>query len=146
MWRIARHEKRLVKRSREGDLLAFKELINRHFDELFHLVLMSIKEPETAKVLVEDICVKVWRQRKTLNSHKPFSQFLNQSAEQAVFACLKKVSKSERLQREVWLSIRATQGSHEKPEFEPAYRSVIKSIQNGFLQRQLLYKLTTVQG
>ncbi len=60
-------ESEWVERLREGNLAAFEALFRRYYEELCLFCLQYVRDPEVAEDLVQDLFVRIWEQRNTLN-------------------------------------------------------------------------------
>lgn len=142
-WKVARQEKKLIRRLSQGDTIAYRELTNRHFDELSHYVIVRTKSPVAAKALLRQLFHSVWLERATMDPTRSFASQLFPKAQEAVFAYLKATAKDQKLLTKLWLSIRSKQHRHSEPEIQKDYDLVIKTVQTAHLQRQLIYQRTT---
>ncbi len=84
------NEKFLVKQLRKGNHLAFDSLFEIYFDRLFRFALSIVKNKDDAEELVQDVFVKVWQKRSTVNNHYSFKSFLFSVAYHTIISFLRK--------------------------------------------------------
>ncbi|MGH2761935.1 MAG: RNA polymerase sigma factor [Thermoleophilaceae bacterium] len=54
-------ERRLVERSRAGDRAAFEELVRRHADQLYAVVVRFVADPDEAEEVTQEAFLRAWR-------------------------------------------------------------------------------------
>jgi RNA polymerase sigma-70 factor, ECF subfamily len=54
-------ERQLVERSQAGDRLAFEELVRRHADRLYAVVLRFVSDPDEAQEVAQEAFLRAWR-------------------------------------------------------------------------------------
>ncbi|MCA1676084.1 MAG: sigma-70 family RNA polymerase sigma factor [Actinobacteria bacterium] len=54
-------ERRLVERAQGGDRSAFEELVRRHADRLYAVVLRFVADPEEAEEVTQEAFIRAWR-------------------------------------------------------------------------------------
>jgi RNA polymerase sigma-70 factor (ECF subfamily) len=54
-------ERQLVQRSQAGDRLAFEELVRRHADRLYAVVLRFVSDPDEAQEVAQEAFLRAWR-------------------------------------------------------------------------------------
>lgn len=69
-------EELLVIRLRGNDAEAFNLLFHKYGNKLFSFALGYLKTKEDAEEIVQDVFLKVWKNRHTLDEHYSFSGFL----------------------------------------------------------------------
>lgn len=66
----------LLQRLAAGDKLAFQQLFNQYWDQVYNAGLKLTKSPEQAKDLAQDIFLKLWDNRAMLSGVRQFSAYL----------------------------------------------------------------------
>lgn len=67
----------LIQRLAAGDQYAFREIFERHSEQIHAVGLKILKSPELAKDLAQDTFMKVWNNREQLKDVKNFPAYLN---------------------------------------------------------------------
>jgi RNA polymerase sigma-70 factor (family 1) len=70
-------EKTLLQRVSEGDEAAFRELFYRYADKLGNYVLRLTRSKTQAEEIVQDVFLKIWKNRKALAEVENFSVYLH---------------------------------------------------------------------
>ena len=83
-------EKLLVIRLRADDAEAFNLLFHRYGNKLFSFALGYLKKREDAEEIVQDVFLKVWKNRQKLDEHLSFSGFLFSIAYRTILNELRK--------------------------------------------------------
>lgn len=73
----------------KGDHKAFETVFVAYFDKVKHFVERIVRSEDEAEELTQDIFVKLWISRKTIDIQKSFSAFLFTTAHNASFNYLK---------------------------------------------------------
>lgn len=94
-------ERILLNELKNGDADAFLELYNIYHANLYHYVLRFVKSPAIAEDILQDVFLKLWEIRKTVNPDLCFSAYLYRISRNYVFKFLKKISTDESLQLRV---------------------------------------------
>jgi RNA polymerase sigma-70 factor, ECF subfamily len=71
-----RDEARLVERSKAGDRLAFEELVRRHADRLYGLVLRFVANADEAEEVTQEAFLRAWRSIEKFEHRSQFFTWL----------------------------------------------------------------------
>ena len=145
-WKAAHHERQLLALLKKGDKEAYRQLSYNHFDEILQYILLRVKSPKTAKVLLSEVYLKLWQNRASINAKKSFVHTAKDTAQQIVFAYLRWVSRDKELQKEIFEHFERLEECKEEPLFEPQYQAAMQAVRNKFLQQELFYQHSTAQG
>ena len=91
-------ERILLNKLKDGNPDAFLELYNIYHSNLYYYVLRFVKSPAIAEDILQDVFLKLWEIRKTVNPDLCFSAYLYRISRNYVFKFLKKISTDESLQ------------------------------------------------
>lgn len=69
-----------VKQIRNGNKKAFENLFDEYFDELHRFVWSYVEREDIAEEIVQEVFVKVWKQRHKLDPNRKIKSFLYQVA------------------------------------------------------------------
>lgn len=70
----------LVRDAKEGDVVAFEELVRRHTRKMFHIALHITKSQEDAEEVVQDVFVKAFKNLDRFEERAQFSTWLTRIA------------------------------------------------------------------
>lgn len=73
-------EKELLRRLRDGDEFAFKELYNIYAPRLAARLIQLLRSQELAEDLLQDLFIKIWEVRQTINPELSFGALLYKMA------------------------------------------------------------------
>lgn len=69
-------ENELLVKLAEGDENAFEQLYLIYSPRLYKKILQLVKQPAIAEELLQDVFVKIWEKRETLDNQRSFKSFL----------------------------------------------------------------------
>ena len=76
----ASQEAECVARARRGDTLAFRELVDRHRDRIYGLVLRMVRSAADAEEVAQDAFVRAWRALPRFRGEAAFATWLHRIA------------------------------------------------------------------
>lgn len=137
----------LVIQLKEGNKKAFRSLFNRYYKILCCYVLQYTKSEHMTEEVVQEVFVKVWISRKSLNIHKDFSSFLFVMARNKVYDHLRKLSSRNALKQTHGLQIhKTTQNSFNELQYRE-YEHVLGAALNKLSEKQrTIYTLSRQHG
>ena len=74
--KILTDEKKLVKALKNGDKVAFEKIFHMYHKQLYYFCYSFLNQKEDAENITQDVFVKLWIKRATLDCDKSFSAFL----------------------------------------------------------------------
>ena len=74
--KILTDEKKLVKALKNGDKVAFEKIFRMYHKQLYYFCYSFLNQKEDAENITQDVFVKLWIKRATLDCDKSFSAFL----------------------------------------------------------------------
>ena len=74
--KITKTNKELLLLIREDDMVAFYQLYERYSRRLYGFVLRYIKQEADAEEIVQEVFIKIWEKRKTIDVYSSFESFL----------------------------------------------------------------------
>ena len=137
----------VIARLRNGEVEAFDVLFFKYSNRLFWFVYKYLQSKEEAEEIVQDVFLKIWNQRKGLDSGRSFNSYIFTIAKNHIFNELrKKVSEKKYLD----FQINTNKGTHSPVEKELSFREIIK-ISNDAIdrlppRRKLVYQLSRDKG
>lgn len=140
-------ERTLVIHLIAGDEGAFRAIFDRYRDRLYGYCLKFTKSKEAAEEIVQDVFVKVWENRSSLNPDLSFNAYLYQITKNLAFNFLKKAASETLFKKRILPYLEV---AHSRPEDDCLYRDyerladkVIKLLPP---QRQLIFQMSRQSG
>lgn len=75
---------------KEGNLWAFNELFERYGKRLYRFAMGYLKSSENAEEIVQDVFLKIWKNREKLSDQKSFESYLFTIAKNAILNTIRK--------------------------------------------------------
>ncbi len=96
-------DRSLIEEVKKGSYLAFDKLFTKYGEQLFCFIYSMLKSSDDAKEIVQEVFVKVWEKRQTLNEDLSFKSFLFSIAYNDVISGFrKKASERKYLEHLSW--------------------------------------------
>lgn len=95
----------LIQRIKKGDQQAFKALYLQFQNPIYAYALRFLKSKELAEELVQEVFMRVWKYRESLDEQGQISAYLYKIAQHSIYSQLKKASREKEL-RETLFSVR----------------------------------------
>lgn len=138
-------EEKTLNDLREGNHKAFEEVFVAYFDRIKQFIFGYIKSDFDAEELTEDIFVKLWINRRTIDPTKAFNSYLHTVARNAALNFLK-----HKLVKESHTEIHQEQTYHHNPEDELIAKEtqllIEMAVEKMPQQRRLVYQLSRNEG
>ena len=140
-------KKQLVTRLREGDKTAFTLIYYEYINKLYFYCFRFVESNEMAEELVQEIFIKLWDLRNSLNPNLSFDAFLYRITKNHTINHIKKKAFENRVKKEI-----AHRSSYKENETEnrilmnetsKLLNSVIERLPE---KRQLIYKMRKLEG
>ena len=144
----------LCNRIKNGDQAAFKVLFDRYYESLYRFFCHRGMDYEMAEDMAQDIFVRVWQKRNSLNPEKSIKSYLYQAAANEVGMYLRKKSVRDAHAQEVQYqhsNIHHTPADFDQKEFiEKTIQSLPETLRNVFVYHRydgLSYKeIAQIEG
>lgn len=91
----------IVKRLKQGDEQAFRTVFEMYHHKLFNFSLKFVHADEVAKEIVQNVFLKVWRNRRKLNPQLSFQAYLFKITKHENFKYLKRAARDASLKEEL---------------------------------------------
>jgi RNA polymerase sigma-70 factor (family 1) len=89
-------EKALLKQVSAGDENAFRQLFEHHRNTIYSIAFTFTKSVELSEEIVQDVFLKVWLRRATLNDIQHFRPYLFAVTRNYVYKVLKQISQNHK--------------------------------------------------
>lgn len=83
-------DKAFIIKIKEGDKKTFEKLFRSYYPSLCHYAIRYVKTKEAAEEVVQELFLKIWKSRKTLNSDSNLSAYLYKATYTNCLAQLRK--------------------------------------------------------
>lgn len=136
----------LLEKMAAGVTSALEELMRRHEPRIFQFALKIVKSPELAQEISQDVFLKIWEKRTSLNTIESLPAWLFSLAKNQSLNSLKEIARRYAHEEKY----AATQDERLDGEAEIAYND-LKKMANALIeqlspQRKTIYRLKVEQG
>ncbi|NJO02365.1 MAG: RNA polymerase sigma-70 factor [Bacteroidia bacterium] len=140
-------EKRHLESLKEGDRHAFFKIFESYHQPIYLYTLKFVKSPDLAADIVQDVFIKLWEIRESLNPDYSFGSFLFTIARNHIINTLKKASRESRLKEEILHHIRTDHNQNESQIIFSDLKSIAyQAIDQLPPQRKRVYKMFIEEG
>ena len=94
----------LLEKLKDGDLDAFNIVYKTYAPKIFIRLIKLVKDPNIAEELLQDVFLKIWRNRSKIDVSRGFVSFINHIADNLAIDLFRKVQRDKKLQIEIWAS------------------------------------------
>ena len=94
-------EEHLLLQLKGGDSQAFRSIYDRYKDRLGHSLLRLMKSEELAEEVLQDIFLKIWEHRTSIDPSRPFKSYLFRIAENRVYDLFRRATKEAEILKEI---------------------------------------------
>lgn len=137
----------LLSKLKEGDSTAFASLYGLYSKMLLSNILHMVKDPEVAKELLQDLFLKIWEKRATIDPEKSFKSFLFTIAKNIVYDYLRKVALDKKLTQELIANtIESYSHTEELLSFKEKNACLSQAIDRLSPQSKQVYQLCKIEG
>lgn len=140
-------EKGLLLQLKQGSEHAFEKIYTLYSARLYGNLLKLVKLEEEAKEILQDVFLKIWKEREHIDTEKSFRSYLFKIAENKVYDFFRKAARDKK--KEVALMAIASPGYELAEEFlltdqnAAILREAIESLPP---QRQQVFRLCKLEG
>jgi RNA polymerase sigma-70 factor (family 1) len=96
MFNTLQQEKEIVKRLTEGDQGAFEKIYQLYSPSLYHRLLRLLKSVPPTEEILQEVFIKIWEYRASIDPEKSFRAFLFKIAENKVYDFFRKASRDQK--------------------------------------------------
>nr|WKN37521.1 RNA polymerase sigma-70 factor [Tunicatimonas sp. TK19036] len=90
----------LIESMQKGDERAFRHIYDKYLSFLYHLALKSTQQVQLSEEIVQDVFVRLWNKRETLNPQGSLKAYLWKSCRHRIFDYWKKEAKRLAVEKE----------------------------------------------
>jgi len=140
-------EKELLIKLLEGNQHAFEEIYRLYSPRLFGKLIKLVKSEAHAQEILQDVFLKVWEYKTSIDPEKSFRSFLFKIAENKAYDFFRKAARDKNLESELINAVKDHNNSVD--EFLPADQNLDileKAIESLPPQRQQVFRLCKLEG
>ena len=97
--------KELLERVKGGEQTAFEELYRTYRVPALRFCNSILKDVEEAENVIQDVFIKIWNRKETINPDLNFTSYLFTIIKNRVFDILKEIKKSDTLKEKYWENV-----------------------------------------
>lgn len=143
----AYNEKELLRCSAKGDEAAFASLFNMYRHKLYGFLLRATASPETTEDVIQDVFLKLWKDRENLVHIEQFGGYVYRMAQNRVINSLKRMAKETLILEELGKMQVLSVASAEEQLSGKETRSHLHAALNKLTPKQkLVFTLSREQG
>ncbi len=140
-------EKEILLRIRQGDQLAFEKIYRVYGPKLYGNLFRLLKSTTQTEEILQDVFLKVWEYRASLDPLKSFSAFLFKIAENKAYDFFRKATREKKLEAElIALSTVNYMALEEIVTDDEKSAALENAINNLPPQRQQVFRLCKLEG
>ena len=130
----------------EGNEEAFMVLYNKYHRKIYNAALKMLQSEDLAQDVTQDVFLKIWEIRESLNPEKNFEAFISVICRNAIFDKFKKAACEEALKQELLQFSKSSEFDDDDEDFYETYRNLLdKAIEELPKQRSTVFKLCKLQ-
>jgi RNA polymerase sigma-70 factor (family 1) len=143
----ASSERDLVLALQKGDEGAFETIYGLYSQRLFGRLLKLVKTEAQAQEILQDVFIKLWQHRHSLDAEKSFRSFLFRIAENKVYDFFRKAARDKLMQANL-ISLATTNyiNIEDYTREEENLKLLYKAIESLPPQRQQVFRLCKLEG
>lgn len=148
MKKIKKNKSKILLSSlKNGDRDAFRSIFNLYERKLYCYVFSITKSDYATEEILQEIFIKIWIQRESINLSYSFSSFIYSIARNLTYNYLRNVSNQESLKRELWRNITHFNNITENTVLSNEYDAILQDILNDLpKKKKRIYILSKQEG
>lgn len=140
------NENELLQQLRLGSDLAFEKIYKQYSTRLYGNLLKLVKSDAEAQEILQDVFLKIWKNRQGINIEKSFHSYLFKIAENNVYDFFRKAARDKKREAHL-IAVAATGYVHFEETFLSKENTAIleKAIESLPPQRQQIFRLCKLE-
>ncbi len=132
---------------KRGDKAAFKWLFTMYEKKLYAFIFSIAKSDYVAEEILQEVFIKLWMKRETLDSAKSLDAFIFKIARNMTYNYLRGVASQEALKRELWKNIVHNKEQEDDKVLLENYEKIVSTILKDIPpQKRNVFILSKQQG
>lgn len=141
------NEKELLLRLRDGNKSAFEQLYRMYSKRILINTLKMVKDEDEAQEILQDVFIRIWNNRESLDSDKPFQSYVFSIAQNLVRDFFRKAALDRKMQA---VLIEQSTELYDHIESHLYFKESNAILQDAIdalpLQRKKIYTLCKIEG
>lgn len=137
--------KELLEKLKRGDDQAFEELYHSYKEPAVRFCNSILKDTEESENIIQEVFVKIWNRRSTINPELNFTSYLFTIIKNRVFDYLKEIKKNDFLREKFWEKVLEYQAVDNEVK-EERFAKVKEAVENLSEKRKIIIKLNYEEG
>ena len=130
----------------EGDEEAFVALYNKYHRKIYYTVVKMTQSEDMAQDVTQNVFLKIWETRATLNPEKNFAAYISVICRNAIFDIFKKATLEEAVKKELQQFAEVSECDGEDEDFYEIYKNLLdEAIAALPPQRRVVFELCKLQ-
>ncbi len=143
----ANNETELIRYSAAGDAAAFAALFRLYKDKLYGFLLRATGSPEMAEDIVQDIFLRLWKNREKLPEIGQFGAYIYQMARNQVINSLKRMAKETLILDELVKTREAVRmDAEDRLNVQEVNKHLLTALEKLTPRQKLVYTLSRDKG
>ncbi|MBY5959215.1 RNA polymerase sigma-70 factor [Membranicola marinus] len=139
--------KELVRGLKEGDTASFKGVFLLFEQKLYRFAFSITKSEYISEEIVQEVFVKVWEKRKTLDISRSFDSYIFTMTRNLTYNYLRDASRRQSIRNELWTNINSLQQQADAELIFEEYEKIVEDIVQSLpQQKRSIYRLSRQQG
>jgi len=144
---LSQQEKNTLIELREGNERAFEKIYQLYSARLFGKLIKLVKSEWHAREILQEVFLKLWEHRKSIDPEKSFRSFLFKIAENKVYDFFRKVARDKNMASQLIALSTTNYNSFNLVDSDDEHLAILhKAIEALPLQRQLVFRLCKLEG
>ncbi|GAA3575977.1 RNA polymerase sigma-70 factor [Snuella lapsa] len=140
-------KKETIDALKEGNKSAFREVIAFYEKRLYAFIFSFTKSKQTTEDILQEVFIKVWTIKETLNTDLAFNAFIYKIARNLTFNHLRKVANQNALRESLWKGINEMHERTENTIIFNDYEFLVNKLLNDLpKQKRNIFILSKQQG
>ena len=147
MLNLSQQEKNTLIELREGNERAFEKIYQLYSARLFGKLIKLVKSEWHAREILQEVFLKLWEHRKSIDPEKSFRSFLFKIAENKVYDFFRKAARDKNMASQLIALSTTNYNSFNLVDSDDEHLAILhKAIEALPLQRQLVFRLCKLEG
>ncbi|NKI25455.1 RNA polymerase sigma-70 factor [Arenibacter sp. 6A1] len=136
-----------MKALKKGDTQAFRAVFDIYQNRVYHFVKSITKSDYVSEEIVQEVFIKIWGIKESINTAHSFEAFLFTIARNATYNYLRSVANQQSLKEEFWKNISYSNKQTEDTILLGEYEALVENIlENIPPQKRNIFILSKQQG
>lgn len=144
---VTYNEKELLNRVASGDEKAFEELYGLYSHRIFGNLLKLVRSEDTAQELLQQVFIRIWEKRASIDADRSFRSYLFRIAENCVYDFFREASRHKRLQERLIEAVAGEYSYIEETLLQKESSELLqKALETLPAQRRKVFELCKLNG